>query len=160
MFRNRLVAFVVAVLAGGSIAHAQDSGRLTANRIILRVADLKKSIGFYRDLVGLPVQSTFEEFAVLDGGGGVTVMLQHITSTLASQPNAGLSSLTEVVLESTDILASYQAMKGRGIVFRLEPRVVTVDSGRDLYAADFRDPDGHVLSITGWVDAPPKSILR
>jgi len=27
----------------------------------------------------------------------------------------------------------------------------TTDGDRVLYAANFRDPDGHVLSITGWI---------
>ena len=79
-------------------------------------------------------------------------MLQRVASTpAAAQPNTGLSAMTEVVLESADVLASYQAMQRRGVAFRIEPRVVTVDgAGRDLYAVDFRDPDGHVLSIAGW----------
>jgi hypothetical protein len=25
------------------------------------------------------------------------------------------------------------------------------DGSHDLYATNFRDPDGHVISITGWV---------
>ena len=37
-----------------------------------------------------------------------------------------------------------------GVEFRNTPRVVMGTEGRELLAADFRDPDGNVLSITGW----------
>jgi predicted lactoylglutathione lyase len=33
---------------------------------------------------------------------------------------------------------------------------VTGDGNRELYATDFRDPDGHILSITGWVQKGKK----
>jgi catechol 2,3-dioxygenase-like lactoylglutathione lyase family enzyme len=129
---------------------AADAPALTANRIILRVTDLKKSVAFYRDQVGLPLQTTFDEFAVF-GNGGTTVMLQQLVRK-SSAPSAGLASFTEIVLESPDVFASYRAMRARGIEFRREPSAATTDGSRVLYTADFRDPDGHVLSITGWVD--------
>ncbi len=132
--------------ASGGVAPT--AGPLRASRIILRVADLQKSIAFYRDQVGLPVQSSTPNFAVLDGGGGITVMLNQVAVT---SPSSGLAALTEIVLESPDVMATYAAMKARGIAFKVVPRTVTTDGVRDLLATDFRDPDGHVLSITGWV---------
>jgi lactoylglutathione lyase len=125
------------------------SPQLRTNRVILRVSDLKASIAFYRDLVGLPLQSTFDEFAEFGSPDGIVVMLQEVTRKTAA-PNAGLSAFTEVVLESPDVMTSYQEMKARGITFSREPQVVTSDGTRDRYAANFRDPDGHILSITGW----------
>jgi catechol 2,3-dioxygenase-like lactoylglutathione lyase family enzyme len=145
----KLTITTLLLLAGTLGLQAQQPPTLTANRIILRVADLKASVAFYRDRVGLPLQSTFDEFAVL-GGDGVTVMLQQIErkSTAAS---TGLSALTEVVLESPDVLNSYEEMKGRGVVFLHAPRPATAEGSRVLYTAGFKDPDGHVLSVTGWV---------
>lgn len=136
------------VLVGAACAAPASAGELKANRIILRVTDLKASIAFYRDGVGLPLQLTFDEFAVFDSGG-VTLMLQQIERK-SSAPNGGLSALTEVVLESADVIRSYEDMKARGIKFTREPSAATTDGSRVLYAANFRDPDGHVLSITGW----------
>ena len=95
------------------------------------------------------VSATFDEFAVF-GGDGVTVMLQQIDRK-SSSPSTGLAALTEVVLESPDVMSSYEAMKARGVVFLREPFAATTDGNRVLYAANFRDPDGHVLSVTGWV---------
>ena len=44
-----------------------------------------------------------------------------------------------------DIEAAYGTLRERGVAFRVAPRIVTGDK----LAADFRDPDGHVLSIFG-----------
>lgn len=145
---RRTILLLVLVLT--SLAGRASAGDLKASRIILRVADLKASVAFYRDRVGLPLQSTFDEFAVFGGGDGLTVMLQEITRK-SSAPNAGLSAFTEVVLESPDVMKSYAEMKTRGVVFTSEPFAATTDRDRVLYAANFRDPDGHVLSITGWM---------
>ena len=139
------------VLVASSLAPAS-ADALKANRIILRVTDLKASVAFYRDRVGLPLQSTFDEFAVFDGGDAVTLMLQQVTRK-SNAPNSGLSAFTEVVLETEDVMRSYAEMKARGVVFSREPFAATTDGSRVLYAANFKDPDGHVLSITGWVSA-------
>ena len=48
-----------------------------------------------------------------------------------------------------EVLPKY--LEERGVAFRIEPRVATTDGTRDLYVTDFRDPDGHVFSISGWV---------
>jgi catechol 2,3-dioxygenase-like lactoylglutathione lyase family enzyme len=130
---------------GGS--GAASAPPLRAGRIILRVSDLQKSLAFYRDQVGLSVQSATPEFAVLDGGGGVLVMLNQVS---AAKPSSGLAALTEIVLETPDIMATYERLKARGVAFKIAPRVVTTDGVRDMLACDFRDPDGHVLSIAGW----------
>ena len=150
---RRTICLLVLVVA--SVAGPTSAGDLKANRIILRVADLKTSVAFYRDRVGLPLQSSFDEFAVFGGGDGVTVMLQEIARK-SNAPNAGLSAFTEVVLETPDVMKSYADMKARGVVFAREPFAATTDgNSRVLYAADFRDPDGHVLSITGWIGKQP-----
>jgi catechol 2,3-dioxygenase-like lactoylglutathione lyase family enzyme len=129
---------------------AQQPPALKANRVIIRVADLKASIGFYRDRVGLPLQSTFDEFAVLGGGDGLIVMLQEVTRK-STGPDTGLSSLTEIAFESADVFDSYEKMKARGVVFLRAPFAATTDGSRVTYVANFRDPDGHILSIIGWV---------
>jgi catechol 2,3-dioxygenase-like lactoylglutathione lyase family enzyme len=145
---RRTILSIVLVVA--AMAAPAGAGELKANRIILRVADLKTSIVFYRDRVGLPLQSTFDEFAVLGGGDGITVMLQAVERK-SNAPNGGLSAFTEVVFETSDVMKTYTEMKARGVVFMREPFAATTEGSRVLYAANFKDPDGHVLSITGWV---------
>jgi predicted enzyme related to lactoylglutathione lyase len=44
-----------------------------------------------------------------------------------------------------DVKASYRTLKSKGVEFMNEPRDV---NGQE-WAANFRDPDGHLLSIFG-----------
>lgn len=108
---------------------------------------MARSVAFYRDVVGLDVLGEGPAFAFLDAG---TIRL-----ALNEQPGTADQDrgLTEVVLQVDDVQAAYQAMAARRVEFRVEPREVMRQGDRALYAADFRDPDGHVLSITGWVQA-------
>lgn len=122
---------------------------LKISNIILRVADMPRAIEFYRDRVGMAVRFSSPEFSGLDGDG-MTLLLNQPEHP-PEGANAGLSALTEVVLEVPDIQGTYRALKERGVPFRIEPRIVTTDGQRELWAADFRDPDGHALSLTGWV---------
>ena len=139
-----------------TLASAQADGHVAvrASRLILRVSDLENSTAFYRDRVGLTLLSINEEFATFDGGG-VALMLEHLPKPPAG-PSTGLAAFTEVVLESGDVFAAYREMQARGVSFRTEPRAVTTDDSRILYAADFRDPNGHIISIAGWVDRTKK----
>lgn len=149
---NRLVAIaalVIVATASQALAQSPAAAAVHATRVILRVSDLDRSTAFYRDRVGLTLQSLNDEFAVFDAGGMI-LMLEHLPKP-PSSPSAGLAAFTEIVLESGDVLALHAAMQTRGVQFKQEPRAVTSDDTRVMYAADFRDPDGHVLSIAGWV---------
>ena len=108
--------------------------------IMLGVSDLQRSLAFYRDQLGLSLRGTGGEFAFLDGGG--------VTLALREAPGLGPAPderRVEVVFGVDDIEAAHQALRSRGVEFRREPRPVTGDQ----HAVDFRDPDGHVLSIFG-----------
>jgi lactoylglutathione lyase len=108
--------------------------------LMLGVTDMDRSVRFYRDAVGLPVRFGSEEFTFLEAGDVTLVLQAHET---LPPPDDGLR--TEVVFPVEDIDSAYRTLHDRGVVFRVEPRVVT----GDRLAADFRDPDGHVLSIFG-----------
>jgi catechol 2,3-dioxygenase-like lactoylglutathione lyase family enzyme len=120
---------------------------MRVSHIILRVADMEQSLGFYRDTVGLAVLAESPEFSFLDAGS------IQLALNVPAEPVDHDRSLTEIVLEVDDIHATYAEMANRGVEFRVEPREVMRQDNRALYAADFRDPDEHVLSITGWIDA-------
>jgi len=107
--------------------------------VMIGVTDLTRALAFYRDALGLPVQFASGEFAFLDGGG-VTLVLRHV----AELPSPA-EGRTELVFHVADIDEATTTLRARGVAFRREPRIVTGDQ----LAADFRDPDGHVLSIFG-----------
>lgn len=121
--------------------------QMRVSSVMLRVTDMERAIRFYRDAVGLAVVAESPQFSFLDAG---SIQLVLTVSTDAVIPDR---SLTEIVFEVDHIDAAHSAMTARGVEFRVDPRPITSQDGRALHAADFRDPDGHVLSITGWVDA-------
>jgi catechol 2,3-dioxygenase-like lactoylglutathione lyase family enzyme len=108
--------------------------------LMLGVTDMGRSLAFYRDKLGLSLRGAGGEFAFLDAGG---VMLALRESPELGPPPA--EEWVEVVFSVEDIVSTYDSLRARGVEFRREPRLVTGDQ----HAADFRDPDGHVLSIFG-----------
>ena len=108
--------------------------------VMLGVRDLPRSIAFYRDLLGLPVAFASDEFAFLKAGA-VTLGLRESPDLLEAREDGR----TELVFGVDDVDRAYDLLRERGVAFRVPPRVVTGDQ----LAADFRDPDGHVLSIFG-----------
>jgi len=108
--------------------------------LILGVSDMQKSLGFYRDTLGLPLRGAGGEFAFLDAGS-ITLALREAKGLAPVEEDGRM----EVVFSVDDIEAAYESLRSRGVEFRREPRIVTGDQ----LATDFRDPDGHVLSIFG-----------
>lgn len=128
---------------------APSSARLS--NVMLRVANLEESLAFYRDRLGLQIVTAFDGFAFLDAGGARIGL--HVVPP-PPEPSGGLAALTELVLEVPDVLAAHAQLSSMGIVFRTPPRPVTEGGDRVLWACDCRDPDGHLVSITGWVTEP------
>ncbi len=114
--------------------------------LILRVADLSRSVSFYRDTLGLTLDREIPGFAFFKTGA-VTIGLNQ-----AAPDKAGAGScLTEIVFDVDDIHAEHARLTAAGVEFLMPPTHVSSDDTHDLYAAAFRDPDGHLLSITSRV---------
>jgi catechol 2,3-dioxygenase-like lactoylglutathione lyase family enzyme len=108
--------------------------------VMLDVANLTRSVTFYRHQLGLALQQQFETFAFF-AGGGVTLVLRETRAF----PGGSGPGATEVVFSVADVRAAYEALRAQGVVFANEPRVV---SG-PMWGANFSDPDGHRLSLFG-----------
>lgn len=108
--------------------------------IMLGVRDLDQSLSFYRDKLGLTVKMQEAQLALLDAGP-VTLGLSPAHIRLAPQANGA----TEVVFRVENVRGVRQSLIDRGVAFLNEPRQVTPTE----WAAHFRDPDGHLLSIFG-----------
>jgi catechol 2,3-dioxygenase-like lactoylglutathione lyase family enzyme len=113
-----------------------------ANVIIL-VSDLERAGRFYCDTLGLKETGRVEGEFVFFDAGGATLAIRATARKL--NPGDG-----EISFEVPDVMATYRSLKGR-IAFSTPPRAVTGNEKMDLYSANFEDPDGHSLSITGWV---------
>ncbi|MDX1689924.1 MAG: VOC family protein [Acidimicrobiia bacterium] len=117
--------------------------------VILRVSDLGGAVEFYRDVLGMPVGGVGPAFAFVEAGG-VRIGLNRVDGGDA----AARMSTTELVLEVDDVAATYAAWRAAGVPFEAELRPVLEQDGRRLHAAHFRDPEGHLVSLTGWQDPP------
>jgi catechol 2,3-dioxygenase-like lactoylglutathione lyase family enzyme len=139
MWLTKLAA--ISLLTVTAFGQSEARFRLSkAGVIILAVTDLNRSVAFYRDRLGLKLDRTHEEFAFFDAGG-ITIALR------GGRPKYDPAALlaTEVSFEVEHVKPAYQALKKLGVEFKREPMVVTGTT----WAANFRDPDGHVLSIVG-----------
>ena len=108
--------------------------------VMLGVASLEKSVPFYRDRLGLKLSAQFEGFAFFDGGGVTLVLSRALAQALAKGPGD-----TEVIFSVEHVRAAYDALRSQGVEFSNEPRVVSPGN----WAANFHDPDGHLLSVFG-----------
>ncbi len=107
--------------------------------VMLGVSDMAASKVFYCDTLGLELSGEHGGFCFLQGGG-VTLALSKELG-----PPSGERSGVEVVFSVEHVHEAYEVLKARGVEFRIEPRAVA----GPMWATDFRDPDGHLLSIFG-----------
>ena len=108
--------------------------------IMLGVRDIEKSVQFYRDRLGLILKQQFPGFAMLETGA-VTLVLSEARAKGA----ASVAGATEVIFSVEDVKAGTEALKQQGVAFSHEPHQV---SG-PMWAANFPDPDGHLLTLFG-----------
>lgn len=121
---------------------------LRADTVMLRVADLERAATFYGKAVGLRETGRQPGLAFFDAGP-IRIALQQLPKQLPAGDQNSMLALTEVVLHTDDIGASMTALKSGGVKFLCGDGAAHVASmpDHDLYAAPFRDPDGHVLSL-------------
>ena len=113
---------------------------LRVGNIMIGSTDIDRSVKFYHETLGLPLQSQSTEFAFLDAGS-VTISLSAPHAKLTNP----LAGATEVVFTVDGVREAHDELSGKGVAFLNEPRNVTGNQ----WAANFRDPDGHLLSVFG-----------
>jgi lactoylglutathione lyase len=128
----------------------------------LTVADLPRSVAFYRDVVGLPVALEVPErgaaFHWIGEPGRAMLGLWSIGS---APMGMRLHVAFDMALE--DVLAAPAALRGRGVeplsFFEEpadEPSVIGWMPAAAIY---FHDPDGHLLEYLAMLDGPPRPEL-
>ncbi len=58
--------------------------------------------------------------------------------------------LVHLNLEVGDVIAVYENLRAKGVKFTYAPRAVNRGAKLELWAAAFRDPDGHGIALTQW----------
>ena len=119
----------------------------TALAHMLIVADVERSVRFYRDMLGATVVREDEPsilrlchgWLILNVGRGPRPDKPEVMMT----PPAGLASVASALnIRVADLAAVYQAWSGRGARFLTEP----VDYGWEIRCY-LRDRDGHLIEV-------------
>ncbi|GAA0915943.1 hypothetical protein GCM10009557_88580 [Virgisporangium ochraceum] len=112
--------------------------------VTLFVRELARSVAFYRDVLGLPEVDTGKTSAVLARGES-RILLKRVTDLRPVDRR-----VVHLNLEVPDVQAAYDELKAKGVEFVHRPRVVSHGEQLELWAATFRDPDGHAIALTHW----------
>lgn len=112
--------------------------------LTLLVTDLSRSLGFYRDMLGFSEVDQGAHNAVL-ASGTTRLVLREVTGAAPISRR-----LVHVNLEVNDIEAAYERLRESGVRFTYAPRVVNRGTKLEVWAAAFRDPDGHGIALTQW----------
>ncbi|HEX5598808.1 MAG TPA: VOC family protein [Micromonosporaceae bacterium] len=112
--------------------------------ITVLVADLDRSLAFYRDRLGFDEVDGGTDSAVLASGSTRLVLRAVPDITPANR------RLVHINLEVEDIHAVYEELKSNGIRFTYPPRLFNIGTRLEQWAAAFRDPDGHGVALTHW----------
>jgi catechol 2,3-dioxygenase-like lactoylglutathione lyase family enzyme len=107
---------------------------------LLGVADLDRTIAFYRDTLGLTLSWSSGGFAVFETGGIRLGFSTELPKALGRGAGA-----TEVAFGVESVTAATAALVQRGVQFTGEPRLLFAST----WGAHFRDPDDHLLSLLG-----------
>ena len=113
----------------------------------LIVADIKRSVAFYRDVLGATVlregEPTFLRLAniwiTINGGGGGTDDKPEVIAAPPRDPNL-LSNFLN--LRVADIRRCYEVWSSRGAKFITEPKVHATE-----IRCYMRDPDGYLIEV-------------
>ncbi|SIR85003.1 VOC family protein [Micromonospora avicenniae] len=108
------------------------------------VTELSRSLDFYRDVLG---------FTEVDQGDGNALLASGPTRLVLRQVSEAAPvsrRLVHVNLEVDDIQAAYGRLRDSGVRFTYAPRVVNRGAKFEVWAAAFRDPDGHGIALTQW----------
>lgn len=136
----------------GSSAAAAESGTEPAGDdskaqrvgIMLFVSDLGRSLRFYRDLLEFTVADRNSSSAVLTYGGGRVVLRRVVDMSPVDR------RVVHLHLDVPNVDDAYQELRDKGVEFVHRPRVMSRGQRLELWAATFRDPDGHAIALTQW----------
>jgi lactoylglutathione lyase len=128
----------------------------------LTVADLPRSMAFYRDVVGLPVALEVPErgaaFHWIGRSGNALLGLWSIGSA-----PMGMQLHIAFDMDLADVLAAPQRLRAQGIQSLSfagdpadEPSVIGWMPAAAIY---FRDPDGHMLEYLAMLEGPARPEL-
>jgi predicted enzyme related to lactoylglutathione lyase len=116
------------------------AGLSRIHQISMRVHDVDRAVRFYRDALGLPFLFAAPPRLAFFNCDGVRLML--------STPEPGFDHPGSVVYFAVDdIRQMHDALRSRGVTFRTEPHKIATLADREVWLAEFADPEGNTLAL-------------
>lgn len=110
-------------------------------QIAIAISDIRKSVIFYQDVLGLELLFEVPSGMAMFNCGGTRVML-------TTQQGSDRDHRTSVIYYKVkDIEASAKAIKNNGAKFIQEPQIVAKMVDHDLWIGFLRDPDENLVGI-------------
>lgn len=110
------------------------------SQVALSVRELPRAVGFYRDVLGLPLLFEVPGMGFFDCGG-VRLLLGDETAGGTGERSA------LVYFRVPDIQAAYEALVQRGAKVHGEPRCVAKLADREVWLVHFDDLEGNTLAL-------------
>jgi methylmalonyl-CoA/ethylmalonyl-CoA epimerase len=110
-------------------------------QIAIVVADVGRSLAYYRDVLGLPFLFTAGPNLAFLAAGDVRLMLTTPQGT--GQPGAN----SVLYFRVTDIAGSFLAVRERGAIVEREPALAARMPDHELWIGFVRDPEGNLIGL-------------
>ena len=123
----------------------------TLGYVIVYVKDTEKTLPFYRDTLGMKLKMNEPGWVEFDTGA-TTFCLHGAKPGDTSYSNERVKGQPVPCFTVEDFYQVYESLKSSGVKFENQPQqVCEAGPGQVGMAAEFRDPDGNILSIFGMV---------
>ena len=109
-------------------------------QIAVRAKDIGRAVCFYRDTLGMRFLYEFPNLAFFDCGG-VRLMLGGAESPDFDHPGS------VIYYKVSDITASFETLKKRGVEFIDQPHLIAKMEDHDLWMVFFRDTEENTLAL-------------
>ena len=120
--------------------------------LMIGVSDMDQSVGFYKDVLGVPVKFQTNEWTEFQTGA--TTLALHLSKprTASTTPQGGLAAGSlSMGFNVADIEKTYRELKSKNVRFVMEPKMREEEG---IKLAVFLDPDGLEISIAETVKQP------
>lgn len=110
-------------------------------QLLIPIDDFESGVGFYRDVLGLPLLFAAPPQMAFFNCGGVRLLVGVTPAGQKAQRGSA------IYFEVADISAVYASLKSKGVVFKGEPHPVNRTPQSELWLAEFTDPDANQLAL-------------
>ena len=122
---------------------AESFGLSELGQIALTVGDLARAVAFYRDALGMKFLFEAPPRMAFFDCGGIRLLLGEAPAAAA----AGGHSSSVLYYRVKDIHAAHEALVARGVSFDEKPHLVARLPDREVWLAEFHDPDRNALAL-------------